>query len=147
MRDMKLEDDLLATNQFFLLGRWLSYLPAWSSSPADLSRIEYDAHSILTTWGDRVASEDLHEYGNRDWSGLISSYYAPRWQLYFDSLETALKTGTEPKPIDWYKFGDAWNRSSTRFAANPSGDPYTAGLTIAKALGLAPESDTPVRVQ
>jgi alpha-N-acetylglucosaminidase len=146
MRDMKMEDDLLATNQFFLLGRWLSYLPAWSSSPADLSRVEYDAHSILTTWGDRVASQSLHEYGNRDWSGLISSYYAPRWQLYFDSLEAARKTGTEPKPIDWYTFGDNWNRSTQTFPPQPSGDPYATSLTIAKALSLAPQSDTPVRV-
>jgi alpha-N-acetylglucosaminidase len=39
MLDMKLEDDLLATNEFLLLGRSLSYLPEWTSSPADLSRI------------------------------------------------------------------------------------------------------------
>jgi len=147
MADMKLMDDLLATNQFFLLGRWLSYLPAWSSSPEDLSRINYDARSILTTWGDRVASQSLHEYGNRDWSGLLSSYYAPRWQLYFDSLETALKTHTEPKPIDWYTFGDNWNRSTQRFPSEPKGDPYAASLTIAKALSLAPESEAPVRNQ
>jgi alpha-N-acetylglucosaminidase len=102
---MKLEDDLLATNEFFLLGQWLSYLPTWASSSADLSGIEYDARSILTTWGDRTASEDLHEYRSRDWSALIASYYAPRWHLYFDSLEMALKTGTDSKPVEWYKFG------------------------------------------
>jgi alpha-N-acetylglucosaminidase len=147
MRDMKLEDDLLATNEFFLLGRWLNYLPAWALSAADLARIVYDAHSILTTWGDRVASESLHEYGNRDWSGLISSYYAPRWQLYFDSLETTLKTGDEPEPIDWYTFGDKWNRSTKTFPVTPSGDPYATSLTIAKALSLAPEPDASVKPQ
>ncbi|GAC1427325.1 MAG: alpha-N-acetylglucosaminidase [Acidobacteriaceae bacterium] len=147
MRDMKLEDDLLATNQFFLLGRWLSYLPAWASSAGDLGRIEYDAHSILTTWGDRVASQSLHEYGNRDWSGLISSYYAPRWQLYFDSLEAALKAGTEPKPTDWYTFGDKWNRSTRTFPVDPSGDPYATSLIIAKALSIAPESNASVRAK
>jgi alpha-N-acetylglucosaminidase len=78
---------------------------------------------------------------------LISSYYAPRWELYFDSLETALKTDREPKPIDWYTFGDNWNRSAQRFPADPSGDPYAMSLTVAKALGLAPQSDAPVRKQ
>ena len=139
MRDMQLEDDLLATNEFFLLGRWLSYLPAWASSAGDLERIEYDAHSILTTWGDRVASRSLHEYGNRDWSGLISSYYAPRWKLYFDSLKAALKTGAKPKQMDWYAFGDRWNRSTRSFPAEPVGDPYARSLAVAKALNLAAE--------
>ena len=140
MRDMKFEDDVLGTNEYFLLGRWFSYVPEWASSPQDLSRIEYDAHSILTTWGDRTASEHLHEYGNRDWAGLISSYYAPRWELYFASLETALATGNEPKPIDWYAFGDKWNRSTQHFSAEPVGDTYATSVTIAKALGLAPNS-------
>ena len=84
---MQLLDNLLRTNQYFLLGRWLSYVPPWAISPAELSPLNYDARSILTTWGDRKASEaGLHEYANRDYAGLTSDYYAPRWQLYFDSL-------------------------------------------------------------
>jgi alpha-N-acetylglucosaminidase len=139
MRDMKLEDTLLGTNEYFLLGRWLSYVPAWASSPSDLEHIEYDAHSILTTWGDRTASVSLHEYGNRDWAGLVSSYYAPRWKMYFDSLNVALDKGTAPKEIDWYAFGDAWNRSKTQFSPEPTGDTYAASMAIAKDLGLQPK--------
>jgi alpha-N-acetylglucosaminidase len=139
MHDMQMEDDLLGTNEFFLLGRWLSYVPAWSSSAEDLENMEYDAHSILTTWGDRTASLSLHEYGNRDWAGLVSGYYAVRWKLYFDSLDSALVSGTPPKPIDWYAFGDAWNRSGKQYAAEPVGDTYAASIAIAKSLGLQPE--------
>ncbi len=139
MRSMALEDRLLRTNEFFLLGRWLSYVPAWAHSPQDLDMLEYDAHSIVTTWGDRTASADLHEYGNRDWAGLVSDYYAPRWQMYFDSLDAALAGGTAPKPIDWYAFGDAWNRAKTPFAAEPSGDSYAEAVAVAAALGAAPK--------
>ena len=133
---MKLEDALLGTNEYFLLGRWLSYVPAWASSPSDLEHIEYDAHSILTTWGDRTASVSLHEYGNRDWAGLVSSYYAPRWKMYFDSLLEALDKGAAPNEIDWYAFGDAWNRSKAQFSPEPTGDTYTVSMAIAKVLGL-----------
>ena len=139
MESMAMEDRLLQTNEFFLLGRWLSYVPAWAHTPHDLELLEYDAHSILTTWGDRTASADLHEYGNRDWAGLVSSYYALRWQAYFDSLQPALATGTPPKAIAWYAVGDAWNRSTKRFATEPSGDTYTESFAIAVALGLAPK--------
>jgi alpha-N-acetylglucosaminidase len=138
MHDMQMENTLLATSDQFLLGKWLSFVPEWSSTAADSKLLNYDARSILTTWGDRVASLDLHEYGNRDWAGLVSDYYAPRWKLYFDSLDAALANNTEPKPIDWYAFGDAWNRSTKHFSAQPTGDTYAASIAIARSLGLAP---------
>jgi len=141
MRRMRLQDDLLKTNEDFLLGRWLSYVPAWASSPAEMDRLNYDARSILTTWGDRKASEQggLHEYGNKDWAGLTSSYYMPRWKMYFDSLKVSLATGEPPKPIDWYAFGDRWNHSRRRYSATPVGDSYAAAVAVARDLGLAPE--------
>jgi alpha-N-acetylglucosaminidase len=136
MNAMTWEDSLLSTNEYFLLGRWLGYVPAWSSSPADLAQIEYDAHSILTTWGDRTASNELHEYANRDWAGLVSDYYAPRWKLYFDSLERALNTGAQPKPIDWFAFGDAWNRSTKRYSTETVGDTHRMSQSIAGSMNL-----------
>ncbi|MGA7155801.1 MAG: alpha-N-acetylglucosaminidase [Acidobacteriaceae bacterium] len=139
MRDMQLQNTLLATNQYFLLGRWLSYVSPWSSSPAELKQLNYDARSILTTWGNRKASEaGLHEYANRDYAGLTSTYYAPRWQLYFHSLQTAMDTNTTPKPIDWYAFGDNWNRRMTTYNPNPTGNSYAAATAIANDLNLAP---------
>jgi alpha-N-acetylglucosaminidase len=137
--DMKLQDNLLKTNKFFLLGRWLSFVPPWASSPAELDRLSYDARSILTTWGDRHASEyGLHEYGNRDWAGLTGDYYLPRWQMYFDSLSISLASGVPPKSIDWYAFGDRWNHSQKMYEVDPQGDSYNAALAIARALHLAP---------
>ena len=140
LRDMKLQDDLLRTDADFLLGRWLSYVAPWSSSAAESDRLHYDARSILTTWGDRSASETghLHEYGNKDWAGLTSDYYMPRWKLYFDSLAQSLATGEPAKPIDWYAFGDRWNHSRTHYTATPEGDSYAAALEIARQLHLAP---------
>jgi alpha-N-acetylglucosaminidase len=137
LRDMRLQDDLLQTNSFFLLGKWLSYVPPWASSTAELDRLNYDARSILTTWGDRKASEfGLHEYGNRDWAGLTNDYYMPRWRMYFDSLSISLATGETPKKNDWYSFGDHWNHSRKAYSANPQGDAYTAARAIALALHL-----------
>jgi len=137
LRDMQLQNDLLQTSPFFLLGRWLSFVPPWASSPAELDRLNYDARSILTTWGDRKASEfGLHEYGNRDWAGLTSDYYMPRWRMYFESLSISLATGEPPRSIDWYAFGDHWNHSRKVYSANPQGDPYTAALAIARTLHI-----------
>jgi alpha-N-acetylglucosaminidase len=143
-RCMKLQDTLLQTNEFFLLGRWLSYIPPWASSPAERDRLNYDARSILTTWGDRKASEaGLHEYANRDWAGLTSDYYLPRWKMYFESLSASLTVNQPPKPIDWYAFGDRWDHSQRQFSAVPQGDTYAAALAIAHELHLAPDNTSP----
>jgi alpha-N-acetylglucosaminidase len=136
---MELLDALLHTNKSFLLGYWLHFVPPWASSSGELKQLNYDARSILTTWGDRKASEEgLHEYANRDWAELTADYYRPRWKLYFDSLLTSLDTRTPPKPIDWYAYGDAWNRKSTTYSAIPVGQSYAAALNIAHDLNLAP---------
>ncbi len=138
---MSLLNTLLQTNGYFLLGRWLQFVPPWASSPAELARLNYDARSILTTWGDRKASEfGLHEYANRDWAGLTEDYYLPRWKMYFDSLAVSLASKEPPKPIDWYAFGDEWNRKSSTYNANPSGDSFDAALAIARDLHLEPPS-------
>ena len=70
---MELQNELLSTNESFMLGPWLDRVPAWASSLGERARLEYDARSILTTWGGRTASEaGLHDYGNKDWAGLTS---------------------------------------------------------------------------
>lgn len=139
LRRMQLLDNLLATNQYFLLGRWLANVTPWATTPAELKQLNYDARSILTTWGDRKASEaGLHEYANRDYAGLTADYYAPRWQLYFQSLLTSLDTHTPPKTIDWYAFGDTWNRKQTTYPATPTGSSYAAAMAIADDLNLTP---------
>ena len=139
LQRMQLLDNLLATNQDFLLGSWLANVPPWSSSPSELKQLNYDARSILTTWGDRKASEaGLHEYANRDYAGLTADYYAPRWRLYFQTLLTALDTQTPPAPIDWYAFGDTWNRKQNPYPSTPTGNSYTAAQAIANDLNLTP---------
>ena len=142
---MDLQDQLLASSRFFLVGTWLGFVPPWASSPEEAALLNYDARSILTTWGDRKASEgaDLHDYGNKDWAGLTRDYYRLRWQAYFASLDAELSTGVPGKPIDWFQLGDAWNRDSHVYPGRPRGDAYVIATRIAEALNLdvsAPEA-------
>jgi alpha-N-acetylglucosaminidase len=135
---MDLQDELLASSRFFLVGTWLGLVPPWASTPEEAARLNYDARSLLTTWGDRKASEgaDLHDYGNKDWAGLTRDYYRVRWQTYFESLDAELSGGVASKPIDWFELGDAWNRESRPYPSRPQGDSYVIAARIASALHL-----------
>jgi alpha-N-acetylglucosaminidase len=133
---MDRQDQLLSTNRFFLVGAWLADVRPWASNPAEAARLDHDARSILTTWGDRKASEDgeLHDYGNKDWAGLTRDYYRARWQAYFESRERELRTGVPAAPIDWFAVGDAWNQGTQSYSALPRGDAYSVAKQIAMDL-------------
>jgi len=135
---MDLQDRLLASNRFFLVGAWLAGVRSWASTSEEGARLDHDARSILTTWGDRKASEgaDLHDYGNKDWAGLTRDYYRARWRTYFASLDAELRTGRHGDPIDWFAMGDVWNHAAQHYSARPHGDPYVAATRIAKSLSL-----------
>lgn len=140
---MQLQDKLLSSNEDFLLGSWLRYVVPWASSPAEYARLSYDARSILTTWGNRRASEaGLHDYGNKDWAGLTKDYYLKRWQRYFEALDASLRTHTRPEPIDWFAIGDKWNREQQPYPTKPLGDPYVVATQIASQLGLTLETSS-----
>jgi alpha-N-acetylglucosaminidase len=135
---MDMQDQLLATNRFFLIGAWLANVRPWASTPGEAARLDYDARSILSTWGDRKASEgaDLHDYGNKDWAGLTRDYYRTRWQTYFASLDAELRMGIRADAIDWFALGDAWNHATQSYSDRPHGDAYAVARRIARSLNL-----------
>jgi alpha-N-acetylglucosaminidase len=137
---MDLQDELLATDRAFMVGAWLASVPPWASTPEELARLNYDARSLLTTWGDRHASDvaHLHDYGNKDWAGLTRDYYRLRWATYFRALDEELRTGRPAPAIDWFVLGEAWNRGTQHYPDQPQGDPYVVATKIAQTLGIAP---------
>ncbi len=135
---MDLQDELLATQQDFLLGTWLAPVASWADSSTERAQLEHDARSLLTTWGDRSASvgAHLHDYGNKDWAGLTRSYYRVRWARYFDTLNQELATGTPAQTIDWFAIGEAWNEGRESYPARAVGDSYAVATRVAQALGI-----------
>ncbi|MEU8779501.1 alpha-N-acetylglucosaminidase [Streptomyces sp. NPDC048606] len=132
-------DALTGSDPNFLLGGWLDAARAAGGDEAERDRNEYDARSILSVWGRRSTSEGgfLHDYANREWNGLVSELYAPRWRLYFDTLEEALERGAPPREVDWHAFEEEWARRTTDHPAAPVGDPYAAAARVAAMLPAA----------
>nr|WP_272924083.1 alpha-N-acetylglucosaminidase [Streptomyces sp. SID5789] len=134
--DLALLDRLLATDTRFLLGPWLEDAKSWGRTPAERAAAEFDARSILTTWGHRSGSDTggLRDYANREWSGLVRDFYAMRWTTYLDSLDAALVTGRPPSAVDWFALENAWNQERDRYPVHPSGDPVAAATAVLAAL-------------
>ena len=137
-------DTLLATRSDFLLGTWLADARRKGITPEEKALYEFNARDLLTLWGD--ANSPLHEYANRQWSGLLTDFYRPRWEKYFTVLRKSLSTGKEPdltafensiRQWEW-----AWVHQQKTFPVRPRGAPVaTARHLYRKYRSLCSQAD------
>lgn len=126
------QDRLLGTRAEFRLGRWTAMARALGQTDEEKDLYEKNARMLLTTWGDRAQCESggLHDYANREWQGLLSSYYYPRWKVFFYRAYQAQ---------DWfanYEWPFVTGASAANASYLPEGAPYAYGSFTA-----APEGD------
>ncbi|MGW8952924.1 alpha-N-acetylglucosaminidase [Streptomyces sp. NPDC055709] len=140
LRLMRLQDDITGTHRAFLLGPWLDDAKRSASTDAEAAELERTARVLITTWGDRPQADggSLHEYANRDWSGLIADLYLPRWQRYLDEVEDALTQDRAPAAIDWYAMEEEWTRGRTAYPLRPKADPHRTARRVRDELAATP---------
>ena len=125
-------DELLATRREFLLGKWLADAKHWATNDDQRRLYEWNARNLITLWGPRDSV--LHDYSQRQWSGMFAGFYLPRWQMLFERLDRAL---AEDKPFDAKAFENQvrdwevnWTHNDTQYPAVARGDP----LAVARRL-------------
>ncbi len=130
------QDRLLGFNPDFLLGKWLH--DARASAPKGEEDIyERQARSLVTTWFPDRRPATLSDYAWREWNGLLSGYYKPRWQAWIEFRRNAL-SGEKATQPDWQTMESAW--ANQTLASDPhttetSGDPAQLVTAILKRWG------------
>eukprot|EP01043_Picozoa_sp_COSAG02_P015127 COSAG02_NODE_637_length_19192_cov_12.648405_2_plen_174_part_00 len=87
-------------------------------------------------WGGDLGG-DLAGYDGKIWSGLLSDYYAPIWELLLQSMRTEAAGGPEVDSSalghEMFEFSAKWVRKTNPYPTTPAGD--SAGVVeAAKAL-------------
>src|SRR5260221_1595454 len=120
-------DRLLATRKDFLLGPWLADARAKGITPDEQALYESNARDLITLWGD--ANSPLHEYANRQWSGLLRDFYCVRWEKFFGFLH---ETRIKDKTPDFAAFENNirqwewnWVHEQKKYPISPAGDPIS----------------------
>lgn len=85
-------DEVLSTTRHFTLSDWLASAEQWVGASGMEQEIAFNARSQVTVWN--WDAEDLNDYASKAWSGLIRSYYMPRWSIFVDGLKEAAMVGT-----------------------------------------------------
>lgn len=99
-------DALLATREDFLLGRWIRDARNCGLTSSEKSLYEMNARNLITLWGDKNCP--LNEYACRQWSGLLSDFYKPRWQQFFSQLELEMQGRDKFSQADFNKQIKEW---------------------------------------
>ncbi|NOU46212.1 MAG: alpha-N-acetylglucosaminidase [Bacteroidales bacterium] len=135
LRLISYQDSLLATRKEFLLGNWLESAKSAAVTKNERDLFEWNARTLITVWGNRGVSEELHDYSNREWSGLLKDFYLPRWELFIDSLQHEI-VGQRADAIDYYVWENAWTLKKNIFPNTPAPNSVTTAQGILKALKL-----------
>ena len=83
-------DQLLNTNEHFLLGRWIQSARNWGSSAQESDWLEFNARNQVTLWG---PDGEINDYASKQWAGLVGVYYKQRWTIFADALISAKQAG------------------------------------------------------
>ncbi|MGA2031129.1 MAG: alpha-N-acetylglucosaminidase [Thermoguttaceae bacterium] len=116
-------DDLLATNDEFLLGAWIEDARRWGQTDQERARLEWNARRVLTLWGKTPA---LRDYAWKEWSGMLSGFYAKRWELFFarqlDALEAKKPFDQDACRAELLKLEERWAGGTESYPSQPVGD-------------------------
>lgn len=139
---MRLADTMAGCHRGFLLGPWLEEAKRFATSPAEAVQLEWTARTLITTWGDRTAADNLSNYANRDWHGLLNDVHLPQWQAYLDELAAALAEGRDAKAFDWFPDEEAWTHRTDSYPVKATGDARRTAQRVYDTLSTAPYQGT-----
>lgn len=119
-----LMDQVLSGSEYYLLGRWVEQAKNLAVNCDDFTKklYELNAKSLITTWGsyNQCETGGLHDYSNRQWSGLIKDFYKVRWECWLKERINELKGEPFEDKIDWFSFEWKWVRNNKLFNAKPA---------------------------
>ena len=118
-------DELMSTNQAFLLGKWINDAKKWGTTDAESRLYEKNARDLVTLWGGKDAF--LHDYASKQWAGLFKGFYKGRWQLFVDEVTRCISQNkvynheeSDDKVRSWEW---QWVNGTENYPDQPQGNP------------------------
>lgn len=106
-------DDLLSCRSEFSFEKWIDDACRFGDTDAEKRLYDYNATALVTIWGPDENPE-IFDYAWREWSGLISQYYKPRWAKFFamlsDCLDKDIEYAEEDLPLVYGR--EAWRANA-----------------------------------
>ena len=126
-----LQDKLLCTRPEFRLGRWIEEARSLGKTAEEKDLYEWNARVQITTWGNRICADNggLHDYGHKEWQGLLKDFYYLRWSTFMKSLASQLSLQDTPR-IDWYGLEESWTLQKNPYSSKAEGSPIDVAKEV-----------------
>ena len=130
-------DALAACDQQLSLQRWLDDASACAKTPQEARYYRRNARTLITIWGNECSITD---YATRLWSGLVKSYYAPRWKEYTERILQCIQEGKEYDQASFFgwceEFEREWAANDAEITYNEPVDPVKLSRELLSKYGL-----------
>jgi alpha-N-acetylglucosaminidase len=130
-------DELVGTREEFLLGRWIADAKRWGVNDDERRLYEWNARNLVTLWGSKCTegeNDDLNLYAFKEWQGMFSSYFRPRWEEFFKRLNRSIATNQSFDrarfAADMCEWEKTWSRQTDSFPSRPQG----SAINVARRL-------------
>ena len=118
-------DRLLASNENFLLGKWINGARSSVKHASEMVQdlYEFNARNQITMWG---YQQNIEDYASKQWAGLVGDYYMRRWKLLIAFMMDSIMKGTE-LDFDAYErerflLESSWNQEHTNYPTEATGN-------------------------
>lgn len=121
-------DMILASDSYFLLGKWISDARYWGKDAREKLYFERNARNLITSWSD--SDMTLNDYAARTLNGLVRDYYKPRYVMFFESVKSCVERGLEWDEMQYGLYNkrvtafehDWWDKPQGTYISRPAGD-------------------------
>lgn len=124
-------DQLLSSNEHFLLGVWLEQAQSQGVVEHEAQLYDINARNQITLWG---PDGEILDYASKEWGGLVEDYYLQRWGLFVNTLVECLERG---RPFKQDVFNQAvfqvekgFVYNQRKYPSKPLGDTYEIARRI-----------------
>lgn len=128
-------DALAACNPDLRLDRWLDDASACAKTKEEAAYYRKNARTLITIWAEECSITD---YATRLWSGLIDSYYAPRWKMFIEEIVSCIEQGREYDQKAFFErladFEKDWAENDREIEFREASDPIELSYRILSSL-------------
>ena len=113
---IKMQDALLSSRTEFMVGPWIESAMQSGRFNSEADFLRWNARMLITTWSESPTflQSEMVDYGYREWSGLLSDYYYPRWKQFFDNINEGQSLISSAPDID-----SKWAADTNPYPINP----------------------------
>jgi alpha-N-acetylglucosaminidase len=118
---IQLQNEWTGTNTKFRVGSWIKKAKNMLPNEADKKLAEWNARTQITYWGNENPKTLLHEYANKEWNGILSDLYLPRWKTFFEWANKKIDGNNVEFP-NFFAMEKKWAEESNIYQSNEEGD-------------------------